>query len=147
MQNQYNHITRTFVPISKIYFKIYTYLNYCSRQNRPLLNSLIFWFFIKGNQLYYTWITYTPVSLVGIQLLFSHCVKYAEIRDFSNPYFPVCGQNRIRIFSYLDRIGDSVQIRENTDTILPTYGKIRIREIPYFGIFHAVSCWTFSVIT
>ena len=33
---------------------------------------------------------------------------------------------------------DSANIRENTDTILPTYGKIRIRESPYFSILHAV---------
>ena len=57
---------------------------------------------------------------------------------FSDPCFPVYGQNRIRIFSYLDRIGDFVQIQENTDTILPTYGKIRIRQSPYFGVFHTV---------
>ena len=43
-------------------------------------------------------------------------------------YFSVYGQNGIRIFPNL----------ENTHTILPKYGKIRIREIPYFGIFHAV---------
>ena len=65
-------------------------------------------------------------------------MKYTEIRAVSDLYFTVCGQNRIRIFPYLDRISDSVQIRENTDAILPTYGKIRIRESPYFGIFHAV---------
>ena len=50
-----------------------------------------------------------------------HCVKYPEIQAFFDPYFPVYGQNRIRIFQYLDRIRDSVQMRENTDTILPTY--------------------------
>ena len=27
-----------------------------------------------------------------------YCVKYAEIRDFCNPYLPIYGQNRIRIF-------------------------------------------------
>ena len=43
-------------------------------------------------------------------------------------YFSVYGQNGIRIFPNL----------ENTHTILPKYGKIRIRESPYFGIFHAV---------
>ena len=50
-----------------------------------------------------------------------HCVKYPEIRAFFDPYFPVYEQNRIRIFQYLDRIRDSVQMRKNTDTILPTY--------------------------
>ena len=40
-----------------------------------------------------------------------------------------------------------MQIRKNTDTILPIYGKIEIRNSPYLGIFHALSCWTFSVIT
>ena len=43
-------------------------------------------------------------------------------------YFPVYGQNGIRIFPNL----------ENTQMILPIYGKIRIRESLYFGIFHAV---------
>ena len=54
------------------------------------------------------------------------CVKYAKIRAFSNPYFPVNEQNYIRIFPYLDRIEESVQntrkygydsvhIQENTD--------------------------------
>ena len=42
---------------------------------------------------------------------------------------------------------DSVQKRENTDRILSIHGKIRVRESPYFGTFHAKSCWTFSVIT
>ena len=46
-------------------------------------------------------------------------------------YFLVYGNNRIHIFSYLG-------LREKSDMILPTYGKIRIRESPYFGIFHAV---------
>ena len=43
---------------------------------------------------------------------------------FSDPYFPVYKQNRIRIFQYKDRIVD---------------GKIRIRGNPYFGIFYAVN--------
>ena len=43
-------------------------------------------------------------------------------------YFPVYGQNGIRIFPNL----------ENTQMILPIYGKIRVRESLYFGIFHAV---------
>ena len=43
-----------------------------------------------------------------------------------------------RIFPYLDRIGDPVQILENTDTVLSTYVKIRTKESPYFSIFHAV---------
>ena len=108
---------------------------------------LIFWFCIERKQVYYTWITYTPVLLVNIRLLFSLCVKYAEICVFSDPPFPVCGQNGIRISPYLDRISDFVQIWENADTILFANGKIRIRESPYFGIIHAVSCWIFSVIT
>ena len=82
---------------------------------------LIFWFCNKGNQVYYTWISYTPVLLVSIQLLFSHCVKYAEIRTFSDPYFPVFVQNPIRIFPYLDRIS--------------IYGKIGIRK----PVFHHIS--------
>ena len=50
------------------------------------------------------------------------------MQAFSDPYFPVYGQNRIRIFPYLVRIGNSVQIQENTVMILETYGKIRSRE-------------------
>ena len=49
------------------------------------------------------------------------------------------GFSLILIFLYLDRISESVGIRENTDTILCIYGKIRIRESLYLGIFHAVS--------
>ena len=40
-----------------------------------------------------------------------HYVKYAEIRAFCDTYFPVNGQNCIRIFPYLNRIGYSVQMR------------------------------------
>ena len=50
-----------------------------------------------------------------------------------NLYFLVYGHNHIPIFSYLD-----TQIRVNTDKILLTYGKIRIRESLYFGILGAV---------
>ena len=92
---------------------------------------LIFWFCIKGNKVYYTWITYTLVLLVSIQLLFSHCVKYAEIRALSDPYFPVCGQNRFSIFPYLDGIRkygyDSVHIQENMDQKKSLFGYISRR--------------------
>ena len=107
---------------------------------------LFFWFSIKANQVYYTWITCTTALLVRIQLLFSHCVKYVGIQDFSNLLFPACGQNSILIFLYLDRIYDSVITRENMDTILSIYRKIRIRKSPHFAIFHAMSCLTFLVI-
>ena len=36
---------------------------------------LIFRFCIKGNQDYYTWITYKPALLVNVHILFSQCVK------------------------------------------------------------------------
>ena len=68
-----------------------------------------------------------------------HCVKYVNIRAFSDPFFPEYGKNHIGIFTYLDRIRHSVQIQENADTILLTYGKILIRESPYFGILDAVA--------
>ena len=53
------------------------------------------------------------------------------------------GLSLFRIFPYMDRIVSVfsriwTEIQENTDTILPTYGKIRIRESPYFAIFHAL---------
>ena len=58
-----------------------------------------------------------------------HCAKYAQIRAFSDLYFPIYEENRICIFRNLERIGDdSVQIRKNTDTFLPIYGKMRIRK-------------------
>ena len=91
---------------------------------------LVFWFSIKGNQVYNTWITYTPALLVSFQLLFSHCVKYVEARAFCDPYLPVCGQNRIRIFQYLDcpntgKCGyDSVHMRENRDQRKPGFRHI-----------------------
>ena len=59
----------------------------------------------------------------------------AEIGAFSDSSFPLHGQNRIRIFPYLDRFSNSAQIRENMDMILSIYGKIPIRESPYFDIF------------
>ena len=34
----------------------------------------------------------------AIETLEQHCVKYAQIRYFSGPYFPVYRKNRIRIF-------------------------------------------------
>ena len=49
-----------------------------------------------------------------------HCVKYAKIQAFSDLYFLVYRQNRIRIFPCF------------------IYEKMRIRESPYFGIFHVV---------
>ena len=61
-------------------------------------------------------------------------MKNAEKWAFRDPYFHVYGQNRQRIFPYLDRFFDSVKIRENTDMILSIYGKLRIRESPCFGI-------------
>ena len=52
---------------------------------------------------------------------------------FCDPHFLVYGQNRIRSFLYMDRISEFVHIRENKDTILFIYGKIRMRKNPYFG--------------
>ena len=36
--------------------------------------------------------------------LFKHCVKYTRVRDFSNPYIPVNGQNR-RFYPYTRTFG------------------------------------------
>ena len=94
----------------------------------------MFWFCIKGNQVYYTWITYTTVLLVSIQLLFSYYVEYVKIRAFSDPYFPVCGRNRIRISPYLDRISPILSRYPYLDwigEILSRYGKTRIQFCPY----------------
>ena len=78
-------------------------------------------------------------------------MKYAKIQAFSDSYFPVCGQTYIRIFRYLERISDSVQTRENTDTILSIYGKtpvLSLREIcPNMGfLWSEISgIWTYIV--
>ena len=65
--------------------------------------------------------------------------KICQYTAFSDPFFPEYGKNHIGIFTYLDRIRHSVQIQENADTILLTYGKILIRENPCFGILDAVA--------
>ena len=52
---------------------------------------------------------------------------------FCYPDFLVYGQNRIRIFLYMDRMLEFVHIREKKDTILFIYGKIRMRESLRFG--------------
>ena len=52
---------------------------------------------------------------------------------FCDRNFLVYGQNRIRSFLYMDRILEFVHIRENKDTILFIYGKIRMRKSPHFG--------------
>ena len=52
-----------------------------------------------------------------------HCVEYSRMRAFVDLHFPAYGQNCIRILPYIDRIADSVHIRENTDTICPYVGK------------------------
>ena len=67
-------------------------------------------------------------------------------RAFSDRYFPVYGQSHTRIFPYWDRIRESDQIWENTDTIPSIYGKIWIMESPHFGIFNTVesSCKSFD---
>ena len=52
---------------------------------------------------------------------------------FCDPHFLVYGQNRIRSFLYMDRISEFVHIRENKDTILFIYGKVRMRKSPHFG--------------
>ena len=70
-----------------------------------------------------------------------HCVKNAKKRAFSDLLFPIYGQNRIRIFQYLGKFSDSVQIRKNTDVIRSIYGKMWIRESLYFGIMDTLySC-------
>ena len=52
---------------------------------------------------------------------------------FCDRHFLVYGQNRIHSFLYIDRILEFVHIRENKDTILFIYGKIRMRKSPHFG--------------
>ena len=52
---------------------------------------------------------------------------------FCDPHFLVYGQNRIRNFLYMDRILEFVHLRENKDTVLFIYGKIRMRKSPHFG--------------
>ena len=45
------------------------------------------------------------------------------------------GLSLSRIFSYLDRIGESVQLLENTDKILSIFGRIWIKESPILAFF------------
>ena len=52
---------------------------------------------------------------------------------FCDLHFLVYGQNRIRSFLHMDRISEFVHIRENKDTILLIYGKMRMRKRPHFG--------------
>ena len=52
---------------------------------------------------------------------------------FCDPHFLVYGQNRMRSFLYMDKTLEFVHIRDNKDTILFIYGKIRMRKSPYFG--------------
>ena len=73
-----------------------------------------------------------------------HCMKYGKIwRAFSDMYFPLHGQNRIRISPYM---GIIYKIRKNKDTIMSIYGKLRTRESRYFKIFHPVCFVTISII-
>ena len=51
---------------------------------------------------------------------------------FCDPHFLVYGQNCIRSFLYMDRILEFVHMRENKDTILFIYGKIRLRKSLHF---------------
>ena len=53
---------------------------------------------------------------------------------FCDPHFLVYGQNRIKRFLHMDRILEFVHIRENKDTILFIYGKIRMRKSSHFGV-------------
>ena len=73
------------------------------------------------------------------------CEKYQNT-GFSWSVFSVYGQNRVRIFPYLDRFSNSFQILENANMILSIYGKIRFWGSPYLGIFYAlISCAEFFI--
>ena len=61
-------------------------------------------------------------------------MKYIEIQTFCDLYFLVYGQNRIRIFPYLDAIANSVQIQKNADMILPLYGKVQKKPYGYWMV-------------
>ena len=64
-------------------------------------------------------------------------MKYAEIWTFSDSYFPVYGQNHIHIFLYLDRIKDSVQIRENQIRFCQHMGKYGSEKALFQHISHS----------
>ena len=89
--------------------------------------------FVTGTELHiYLFIYFFIHSFIHLFIYCNtvdHCVRYVKERAFSDPYFPVYGQNRIF---------DSFQIRENADAILSIHGEIRIGESPYFDISHAV---------
>ena len=51
-------------------------------------------------------------SQSNLKLLFlaNHCVKYVEMRAFTDSYFSVYNQNRVRIFPYKGRIVDVLSV-------------------------------------
>ena len=71
--------------------------------------------------------------IMEMEILRKHCAKYAEIRAFSDLYFPVYGQKRIRIFSHMARIGDIrdfADIRKNTDQRTSVFRYTLLGETP-----------------
>ena len=74
--------------------------------------------------------------ILGYYTTVNHFARYVEIRAFSDPFFTVYAQNRI--FPFLDRIKDSVEIQENTDILLSINGEIQTTESQYSGIFYTV---------
>ena len=62
-----------------------------------------------------------------------HCMKYAKIRGFSNTYFPVYQQNRIRTFPYMDKIYDiRAKIRMRFCLYMEKYGPEKACYSTYF---------------
>ena len=55
------------------------------------------------------------------------------MQAFCDPHFLLYVQNCIRSFLHMDRILEFVHIRENKDTILFIYRKIRMKKSPHFG--------------
>ena len=138
---------------------VYTNLRFLSRPSDTKIQTAITWCLqqqksqkFENVRLWTSIFRYENLKIVSLitSELFNRNLSIVHPTLFFNSAiapFPACGQNSILIFLYLDRIYDSVITRENMDTILSIYRKIRIRKSPHFAIFHAMSCLTFLVIT
>ena len=67
-----------------------------------------------------------------------HCLKYGKMQAFCDPYFPVYGQNCVRIFAYMDRISDLYRKIHGTCMRKNGYNFVHVKENTdqsYAGIF------------
>ena len=86
---------------------------------------------------------YKDTSRASTTSKFEYCKKKKKLKKKKMKYRLFL----IHFFLYLDRIGDSVKIWEDTDTILSIYRKIQIRGSLCLGIFHTVEFFVILVNT